>query len=345
VPEWESAVTRRPRRAPIRVLLVLAVVAAGLATVPSAAGAPQPTVAEVQRRVARLQEDAAIASERYNDAREQLASLTVRVAASKARLEQQRQEVEAARDQLGRLAVEAYRRGPYSTLDWVLGDDPRSAMAQAGILPSLGERQAAAVKRLQEGERRLAANQADLARQQRRLEETNIRLRLHKNAVNQRLVEAEALLATLQARERAVVVAAVRTPGTSGPGGTLACNSFAVRAPDARVKAVLQFACAQVGDPYVWAGEGPGIWDCSGLTMQAWRQAGVSIPHSSRMQATYGQRVLLASLRPGDLVFFHSPISHVGIYLGGGMMVHAPRSGDVVKVAPLFETPSATARL
>jgi cell wall-associated NlpC family hydrolase len=168
---------------------------------------------------------------------------------------------------------------------------------------------------------------------------------LHRNAVNQKLAETEALLSRLRAAERAAVLAAARTPGDAGPGGTLSCRSLAVSAPDSRVKAVLEFACGQIGDPYVWAAEGPGSWDCSGLTMQAWRRAGVSIPHSSRMQATYGDRVLLADLRPGDLVFFHRPISHVGIYLGGGMMVHAPRTGDVVKVAPLFETPSAAVRL
>jgi cell wall-associated NlpC family hydrolase len=328
------------------VLLVLAAVGAGLSTVPSsAAGAPQPSVTEVQRRVARLQQDAEVATEKYNDAREALGSVTIRVQASQVRLRRQRAEVADARAQLGRLAVESYRRGPYSAFDWVLGDDPRSAMAQAGILPSLGERQAGAVKRLQDGERRLARIQADLAAQQRELQETNTRLQLHRNDVTRRLVEAQNLLATLKAQERAAVLAATRTPGTAGPGGTLTCNSFAVRAPDARVKAVLAFACAQVGDPYVWAGAGPNIWDCSGLVLQAWRQAGVSLPHSSRIQATYGQHVTFGSLRPGDLVFFHSPISHVGIYLGAGMMVHAPRTGDVVKVAPLFETPSAAVRL
>jgi cell wall-associated NlpC family hydrolase len=344
-PDRQAAGRRGSRRVPVRVLLVLAAVAGGLSTVPSAAGAPQPSIAEVQRRVVRLQQDAEVATEKYNDARQELASVTIRVQAAQVRLERQRAEVADARNQLGRLAVESYRRGPYSAFDWVLGDDPRSAMAQAGILPSLGERQAGAVKRLQDGERRLARIQADLAAQQRKLQETKTRLQLHRNDVTRRLLEAQNLLATLKAQERATVLAAARTPGTAGPGGTLTCNTFAVRAPDARVKAVLQFACSQVGDPYVWAGEGPNIWDCSGLTMQAWRQAGVSIPHSSRIQATYGQRVTIGGLQPGDLVFFHSPISHVGIYLGAGMMVHAPRTGDVVKVARLFETPSAAVRL
>jgi cell wall-associated NlpC family hydrolase len=329
----------------VRVLLVLVAVGLGIASVPSAQGAPRPTVEDVQKRVVQLQKDAEIASEQYNDAKEQLRSVTIRVLAAQVRLARQRAEVAEARAQLGRIAAETYRRGGVSSLDWVLGNDPQAALAQAGILPSLGSRQSGAVRRLSEGERKLAADQAELTEQQRRLQETNTRMLLHKNEVSRNLAETQDLLAKLKAEERARVLAAARTPGNAGPGGSLACNSIAVNAPDSRVKAVLTFACSQLGDPYVWAGDGPNIWDCSGLTMRAWAAAGVSLPHSSRMQATYGDRVLLANLRPGDLVFFHRPVSHVGIYLGNGMMIHAPRTGDVVKVAPLFETPSSAVRL
>ena len=92
---------------------------------------------------------------------------------------------------------------------------------------------------------------------------------------------------------------------------------------------------AQRGKPYVWAASGPGSFDCSGLTSYAYRAAGITLPHSSRMQSQMGQPVSRDQLQPGDLVFFYSPVSHVGIYIGNGQMVHAPTSGDVVKVAPL----------
>jgi cell wall-associated NlpC family hydrolase len=116
-------------------------------------------------------------------------------------------------------------------------------------------------------------------------------------------------------------------------------------APSERVADVLRFACAQLGDPYRWAGTGPDSWDCSGFTMGAWRAGGVGLPHSSRMQAGYGQRVSQGSLLPGDLVFFYSPISHVGIYIGNGMMIHAPSSGDVVKIAPVLGNFAGAVRL
>nr|WP_269810675.1 C40 family peptidase [Kineosporia rhizophila] len=123
------------------------------------------------------------------------------------------------------------------------------------------------------------------------------------------------------------------------------CNSAAAAAPSAAARTAIQFACGEQGKPYVWAADGPSSYDCSGLTMKAYAAAGVSLPHSSRMQAGYGTSVSTSSMAPGDLVFFNSPISHVGIYLGNNTMVHAPSSGDVVKVAKLYSAPVAAARL
>ncbi|MGY2066116.1 NlpC/P60 family protein [Blastococcus sp. SYSU DS0619] len=94
-------------------------------------------------------------------------------------------------------------------------------------------------------------------------------------------------------------------------------------------------ALAQVGDPYVWAAAGPNAFDCSGLVQYAYAAAGISVPHSSRMQSTMGTPVSRSALQPGDLVFFYSPVSHVGIYIGNGQMVHAATSGVPVKVASI----------
>jgi cell wall-associated NlpC family hydrolase len=90
---------------------------------------------------------------------------------------------------------------------------------------------------------------------------------------------------------------------------------------------------AQRGKPYVWAASGPGSFDCSGLVQHAYAAAGIGLPHSSRMQSEMGMPVSREQLQPGDLVFFYSPVSHVGIYIGNGQMVHAPTFGDVVRVA------------
>jgi len=125
--------------------------------------------------------------------------------------------------------------------------------------------------------------------------------------------------------------------------GTINCAGTSVDVPDDRVATVLGFACAQMGKPYKWGSSGPSSYDCSGLTSAAWAQAGVSLPHSSKAQAGYGTRVSRGNLRPGDLVFNFSPISHVGIYIGGGRMVAAPSAGDVVKIQSLEYLPFNTA--
>jgi len=104
------------------------------------------------------------------------------------------------------------------------------------------------------------------------------------------------------------------------------------------VSAVIAFARAQLGEPYLWGGAGPDSWDCSGLTMRAWAQAGVSLGHYTGSQYAQTARVAIADLQPGDLVFYGTVgnIYHVGLYIGGGQMIHAPQTGDVVKIASIY---------
>jgi cell wall-associated NlpC family hydrolase len=107
--------------------------------------------------------------------------------------------------------------------------------------------------------------------------------------------------------------------------------------------AALQFALAQVGEPYMYGGAGPDSWDCSGLTMMAWKAAGVSLPHGAKAQYASTAHISRSELQPGDLVFFYNPIHHVGIYAGNDKVVHAPKPGDVVSVDPLSYMPFAGA--
>jgi cell wall-associated NlpC family hydrolase len=106
----------------------------------------------------------------------------------------------------------------------------------------------------------------------------------------------------------------------------------------------LAFAKKQLGDGYAYGGTGPSRWDCSGLTQGAYRAAGVKLPHSSRGQMRYGKAVSKANLRPGDLVFFYSPVSHVAIYAGGGKVIHASRPGKPVGYIKMSYMPFAGAR-
>jgi peptidoglycan DL-endopeptidase CwlO len=131
--------------------------------------------------------------------------------------------------------------------------------------------------------------------------------------VQARQQQYEADYAALTAAEQAAVRTTVAGPTLTAPEIEATGD----------VGAVLQAALAQVGDPYVWGGSGPDGFDCSGLTSYAYAAAGVSLPHSSRAQSRLGTAVPRAELQPGDLVFFGSPVYHVGIYVGNGKMVHA----------------------
>jgi cell wall-associated NlpC family hydrolase len=115
-------------------------------------------------------------------------------------------------------------------------------------------------------------------------------------------------------------------------------------APSGRAAAVLSFARAQLGESYVYGATGPNHWDCSGLTQAAYRAAGISIPRTSSAQSSFGSYVSRSQLRPGDLVFFYSPVSHVGIYVGHNTVLHAPHTGAVVRYESMSYMPFAGAR-
>jgi cell wall-associated NlpC family hydrolase len=120
-----------------------------------------------------------------------------------------------------------------------------------------------------------------------------------------------------------------------GDGGTPAYDGPS----SGRAGTAVSVALAQVGKPYVYAGNGPSVFDCSGLTTYAWRAAGVSLPRSSSTQYAAGRKVSKSSLQPGDLVYYYSPISHVGMYIGGGRIVHAANPRTDVNIASLDSMP------
>jgi cell wall-associated NlpC family hydrolase len=130
------------------------------------------------------------------------------------------------------------------------------------------------------------------------------------------------------------------TPSPTSPPTTSSPNpppsSTPPPAPSSRAAVAVAYARAQLGKPYVFATAGPNTFDCSGLTMAAWRAAGVSMAHYSGSQATAFPRVSWNQLQPGDIVVFYSDWHHVGLYVGGGTMIHAPQTGDVVKYAPAW---------
>lgn len=200
--------------------------------------------------------------------------------------------------------------------------------------------------------------ESSVQEQQRLLDGANTELKAAIAAEQQRKEAAAAAKAAAeaQARERAAAAAAQTTTTaaaaragatstSSAPKATKPAAKPAAPAPQPSLPvapvgsgagAAIAAAQSVMGTPYKWAGASPSTgFDCSGLTMWAWARAGKSLPHSSAAQYSTTQRISLDQLQPGDLVFFNNPISHVGLYIGGGMMIHAPHTGDVVKISPI----------
>ncbi|GAA3249242.1 hypothetical protein GCM10017691_60110 [Pseudonocardia petroleophila] len=124
----------------------------------------------------------------------------------------------------------------------------------------------------------------------------------------------------------------------AAPAPVLTTRVDLVAAPTAASAARLSavdLALSKVGSPYRWGATGPSAFDCSGLVNWAFAQAGIDVPRTSRALSQTGTPVSRDQLQPGDLVFFYSPVSHVGIYIGNGQMVHASTSGKPVAIAPI----------
>ena len=169
-----------------------------------------------------------------------------------------------------------------------------------------------------------------------------------------RLAAERRAAAAAQAQERARLAAearasrgratAAQAPTVSAPSAPAVSTSSSAPAPapagasSGRASAAVAAAYSRLGSPYVWGAAGPSTFDCSGLTMWAWARGGVSLPHSSQAQYGSGRHVSQSEVQPGDLVFYGSPIHHVGIYVGGGQMISAPHTGTVVKVQSAFRS-------
>jgi cell wall-associated NlpC family hydrolase len=338
-----SPISSRLRALTLRHLAVfVAACAASLSVVSVADATPKPSVASVQKQVDQLQHDAEAATEKYNATREKLKNINVMAKAAATRLSQQKTNVQRARAALGKLAAETYKAGDLQALSVLLDDNPEALLTAGGLMTTLTDRQADAVARLVAEQKVLADDQAEVVAQQKQLTDATKDLSTLSSDIKKKLAKAQELLSQLKGTERAAIQrasqaldpSALRDLGVQVPdSGALSCDDVGIDAPDAQAAKAISFACAQLGKPYLWGGDGPGSYDCSGLTMQAYGAAGVSLPHNAAMQAQYGKRVAVGSLQPGDLIFFHSGLTHMGMYIGKGLMIHAPHSGDVVRIA------------
>jgi peptidoglycan DL-endopeptidase CwlO len=311
------------------VLATLCITAVGGSMLVAGPTFADPDIDDVQAKVDSLYEQAEQASERYNDARIELKSAKTRLKALRADLSRQQKKVESVRGDVASAVVQEYQGQALSSASQVmLADDPDAFLDQLATVSGFNEQQAEMMAGFAVEAQQLEMREEAAERELERISETEEQLAEEKAEIDEKAGEAEELLSRLEAREAEAVS---RSSERAAPAPNVSVSG--------RAGAAVQYALAQVGDAYVYGAAGPDAFDCSGLTMMAWAQAGVSLPHSSSGQMGSGAPVSQSALAPGDLVFYYQPVSHVGIYIGNGQIVHAANPSTGVQVAPVNSMP------
>jgi cell wall-associated NlpC family hydrolase len=314
----------------LRVGVALVMVAGLVAPVTANAA---PNLAQVKVKVRQLEEDATAAAEGAQEAKVKLAGLTKTLNGIKAKAEVQGQTVSTLQRALGTIAIEQYKSGGFGqSFELLFSSDPTLYLSAAGSLDALTRRKSAQLRKFEAAQQRLNATTLTVNDKIVLVAAAQKKLAAQSAIALSKLAEAEKLLSKLSKAERERLAKLAEDEENADQASSLKAAKTA-SGVSGRAGIALKYALKQIGDRYVFGAAGMVTWDCSGLTMRAYQAAGVSLPHSSAAQSRMGKKVSFSSLKPGDLLFYGRPVSHVGIYLGGGKMVHAPRSGSRVKVA------------
>ena len=313
----------------LRIGVALALVAGVIAPVSANAA---PSLAQVQAKVRQLEEEATAAAEGAQEAKVKLAGLTKTLNGIKAKAEVQGQTVSTLQRSLGTIAIEQYKSGGFGqSFELLFSSDPTLYLSSAGSLEAITRRKSAQLRKFEAAQQRLNATTLTVNDKITLVAAAQKKLAAQSAIALSKLAEAEKLLSKLSKAERERLARLADDEENADQASSLQAAKSA-NGVSGRAGTALKYALKQIGDRYVFGAAGLVTWDCSGLTMRAYQAAGVSLPHSSAAQSRMGKKVSFSSLKPGDLLFYGRPVSHVGIYLGGGKMVHAPRSGSRVKV-------------
>ncbi|MFF0302799.1 NlpC/P60 family protein [Streptomyces sp. NPDC004562] len=326
----------------------------------------RPSLEEVEKKVDDLYRQAESATEKYNAAKEKTTKQRKRVDTLLDDVARRTQKLNDAREELGRNAAAQYRTGAAApdTATFLLADTPQDYFDQSQLMNRMTGRQKQSVDEYFTEQSATMKKRQEATRSLETLTESQKDLRTAKSTVQKKLADARQLLSELTAQEKARLAAIEKRKqeeaarkaeelarqqaeaererereeavqqqeqGQQEQGSTAPDGSYATKAEKA-----LAFARTQIGKPYVWGATGPDSYDCSGLTQAAWKGAGVDIPRVTYDQVEAGTTVPLSSAQPGDLVFFYDDITHVGLYIGNGMMIHAPKPGAYVREESIY---------
>ncbi|MGW4755237.1 NlpC/P60 family protein [Streptomyces chartreusis] len=333
----------------------------------------KPSLEEVEKKVDDLYRQAESATEKYNSAKDKTTKQRKRVDTLLDDVAKRTQKLNEAREELGRNAAAQYRTGAAApdTATFLLADDPQDYFDQTQLMDRMTGRQKESVDDYFTQQSETMEKRREATQSLETLTDSQNDLKSAKATVQQKLSDARELLSKLTAEEKArlaaiekrkqeeaarkaaelarqqaeaerqreeAAAAAQQQESTQPPAdsGTSDSSSSSDSSYATKAEKALAFARSQIGKPYVWGATGPDSYDCSGLTQAAWKAAGVDIPRVTYDQVNAGTTVPLSSAQPGDLVFFYDDVTHVGIYIGNGMMIHAPKPGAYVREESIY---------
>jgi cell wall-associated NlpC family hydrolase len=339
--------THRSRRAagrhPAAALALLTVLtAAGVALAPVGASAA-PGEAATGEQAAQLAADSGhqleVLTEEFNDARETLAQQQAAAADAAAQLAAADAQLAALQDQIAAVAHTAFTGDGLGSLQaFMTSGSADEFLDRVATLDSVAGYHNDVLARVTESRAAAEAAGAAAAQATAAAEQQLTAVQGQQEELETEIEDYKAQYAALTAAEQEQANAAHGGPALQAPA------AGSVEAGSDAAQVIIDTAMAQIGDPYVWAAGGPDAFDCSGLTQYAFAAAGISLPHSSKAQAALGRPVSRAELQPGDLVYFFNPVSHIGIYIGGGKMIHARTFGEPVNVGSVDMSGYAGAR-
>jgi peptidoglycan DL-endopeptidase CwlO len=303
--------------------------------------------AHVQKQVTSLAESAAAAAERYNAAQSRYSALADKVRSTEKQIAKLQKKQRYLQGHLDTRASEMYRSGPLEFMTVLLSVRSFEQLdTTMRVLTSLNQQDAVNVSQLKSAKadaqkaratllvaKKDAGRQKDAMASSKRAVETQLAAR--KAVLSGLTADIQALvakqIAEQKAEEQARTMALLLRQKTASTGGIVLGGT----APSDKAAAAVYWAEKQIGKPYVWAAVGPDTYDCSGLMLYAYAKVGIHLTHYSGEQINEGKRISRSNLKPGDLVFFGSPIHHVGMYVGGGAFIEAPYTGANVRITPL----------
>ncbi|GAB2794258.1 C40 family peptidase [Streptomyces chlorus] len=298
--------------------------------------APSKDLEAVRKKLEKFYRAAAVATEEYNAVEEKTKQQSAEIVKLTGKIVKGQKKLDDLKDRVGAAAASQYRGGglpPEAHL--MLSDTPQDFLVGAGRIRQGQHAAKGLLGDLRRAQEDLEQHAEDAEAQWRKLETGRRAKAKAQRKIEKRIAAAEKIESELEQEEKERLAELERQAAQKAQAAWLNSGALEGTAAEATEQGgeAVAYATAQIGKPYMWGAEGPKAYDCSGLTSQAWISAGQAIPRTSQEQWRQLPRVAVKDMRPGDLIIYWDDASHVGMYIGDGSMVHAPRPGRTVTTA------------